>query len=366
MMTELKQWLDGFLDMGVPGFDIVIYRRGELLWRYMNGVNDLEKQTPMRGDERYNVYSCSKPITVTTALRLVEAGRLSLDDRLSDYLPEYAHMQVKTPEGLRPAKNPILIRHLFTMQAGFNYDCECPAIRAVQQETNGRCPTVDTIRRLAQEPLEYEPGEGWLYSLAHDVLAAVVEVVTGEKYEAHVKRTLFDPLGMARTTFLLPAGEVDSLCAQYRYEAATGRTVDMGRGNTYRLGSEYASGGAGCVTTVEDYIRFLEALRKGELLSSDTLRLMTTDTMPAHLRPGYILSDTHGYGLGVRCPREGAPSTDFGWDGAAGAFLAIDPALDVSLYYAQHVRFPPNHMPLYQIMPILKGRSCSSLAAAAS
>lgn len=342
MFPKLEKLLDSFVAAGVPGYDVMICRKGEPIFRLQKGYSDLENRVPVRGDERYNFYSCSKPITVTAAMTLFDEGRFRLEDELADYLPEFRHMQVKTTDGVRPAQNPILIKHLFTMEAGFNYDLQTPALLEARKVTGGLCPTRETVSYLSRQPLDFEPGTHHSYSLCHDVLAAVVEVISGETFENYVKHRIFDPLGMTHSTFLLPESERKTLAQQYRFDSAQGRVVNCGPGNAYMLGSRYASGGAGLVSTTEDYMRFLEGLRTGEtLVKRETLALMTTDQLEECSRPDYGFNTRYGYGLGLRCPYPGLPGTDFGWDGAAGSVLAIFPEKEISLIYVQHLLNSP-------------------------
>ena len=122
VLPQFKKFCDSLLELGIPGFDVAVYREGTCIFRHWNGYSDLENKIPMNGKERYNIYSCSKPITCTAALQLWEKGLFSLEDRLSDYLPEFENMTVKTEDGIQKAENPILIKHLFEMTAGFSYD----------------------------------------------------------------------------------------------------------------------------------------------------------------------------------------------------------------------------------------------------
>ena len=354
MLNNLQRLLDTYLEMGIPGYDVMVCQKGACIWRRQAGYSDLENRIPMQGNERFNLYSCSKPVTVTTAMRLYEKGLFKLDDPLSEYLPEFTGMTVKTETGVRPAHTAITLRHLFTMQAGFNYDVHTPALERAREETNGLCPTRKAISYLAQQPLDFEPGTRYGYSLAHDVLAAVVEVITGERYEAHVKRTIFEPLGMKDSSFLLSDGEREQLAPQYCYDPVSKRAVDCGRDNQYILGKQYASGGAGLVSTVEDYMRFLEALRTGALFErGETLELMTTDKLSDSSRKTYGFRAHHGYGLGLRCPYPGLKATDFGWDGTAGAFAAVDPTRDISYFYVQHLLDSPHFASRFEALDAL-------------
>ncbi len=357
---SVREFLDSFLETGLPGFDCAIYHRGECVLRHWNGYSSLEEKTPIRGTERYQIYSCTKPITATAVLMLVEEGKLGLEDRLADYIPAFSRMYVEetaaqagSADGInlafdgsapiktrREAKTPITIRQLLSMKAGFSYDVRSPSIRRAQQETGGRCPTLETVKYLAQEPLRFEPGQRYAYSLSHDVLAAVVEVITGMRFGQFLQQRIFAPLGMEHTTLLLPEALLDEVAEQYNYEAETNTYRNIGKAaNSYRLGTEYESGGAGCVSTVDDYMKFLEALRTGKLLKPETVDLMTTP----QLAPDQYPSPLYSYGLGVRCPKEGSTATDFGWGGSAGAYLAVDREHEFSFFYVQHAIGAPNN-----------------------
>lgn len=340
MFERLTKFCDHFLEMGVPGYDILVCKDGKPVFRCYNGYSDLENKIKMTGKERYNIYSCSKPITCTAALQLWEKGLFSLDDALSDYMPEFAEMTVKHEDGsIGKAENPILIKHLFEMTAGFSYAVTSPALMQCRAETEGKCPTRETMRYLAKEPLLFEPGDRWNYSLCHDVLAALVEVLSGEKFEDYVEKNIFAPLGMKDSTFMLPDEALDTLAEQYRFEGGAPKNVGK-RIIPYKIGSAYASGGAGGISTVEDYMKFLEGLRTHKLLKPETLALMQTDRLSTDQKRTYWTQETHGYGLGVRCPI-GAPYTDLGWGGAAGAFLAVDTENAISVYFATHLLSAP-------------------------
>ena len=343
MFEKLEKLMDGFLEQKVPGYDCVIYKDGKCIYRHSNGYADLENKLPIKGDERYNIYSCSKVITCTAALQLYEKGLFDLDDTLSKYLPEFEHMTVEAEGEILPAKNSITIRHLFTMTAGLNYDRDTYWIKKGIEETGGKCPTREMMKYIARMPLHFEPGTHYCYSLCHDVLAALVEVLSGERFGEYVRKNIFVPAGMTKTTFNLPDDELDTVAINYKYYPETDELKPMGRNiqEGFKFGSEYESGGAGCVSTVDDYIKFLEALRKCILLKRETIDLMQTNQLSESQLKEYWKED-YGYGLGVRCPIEGQPNTDFGWGGAAGAKLAIDMVHNVTMFYVQHVMNPPN------------------------
>lgn len=344
MFEITKNLCERFIEMGVPGIDLMVMQHGKEILRYKTGYADLEAKKPIVGNERYNIFSCSKPITCVAAMQLWEKGLFSLEDPLYKYMPEYEHMTVRNEDGsIVPAENLIYIHNLFSMTAGFNYDLNCPSLQQLVKDTDGRCPTREVARYLAREPLHYQPGDRYQYSLGHDVLAALVEVISGQKFETYVKEHIFDPLGMMGSDFLLPMEDYVNLPPLYIWQNGP-KHHPKGQKPMYRLGSEHASGGAGCVSTVEDYMKFLEALRRGEqLLKRSTIDLMTIDRLTDHQKRTFPSRATYGYGLGLRCPKEGGERVDFGWGGAAGAHLSVDLLHDITLYHSQHMVLSPNH-----------------------
>ena len=346
MFEKTKALCDRFIEMGVPGLDVLVYKDGKEAFRYITGYADLENKIPLTGKEKYNIFSCSKPITCVAAMQLWEQGKFSLEDELSKYMPEFANMTVRTADGgVEPAKNPIYIHNLFSMTAGFNYDLFSPSMKQLAEDTDGRCPTREVARYLAREPLPFQPGDQYFYSLAHDILAALVEIWSGQKFEDYVKEHIFDPLGMQDSNFLIPMEEYDTQPVLHLWSEEKGCLVHHPRGQKpmYRLGTEHASGGAGCVSTVEDYMKFLEAVRVGErLLKRSTIDLMITDRLTDHQKRTFPSRAIYGYGLGLRCPKAGGERVDFGWGGAAGAHLSIDIPNGICVYYSQHVVLSPN------------------------
>ena len=336
----------------MPFYDCAVMKDGACVYRHANGYTDTKKKTAVTGKEKYNIYSCSKLITCVAALKLWEDGRFSLEDKLSDYMPEFEKMTVNHGDEIIPAKNPILIKHLFTMTAGFSYKLDSPQILLCKEETDGRCGTRELMRYLAKEPLLFEPGERWEYSLCHDVLAAFVEVVSGVTFGEYVRENIFAPLGMKDSTFLIDDSRLDEIVDQYRYKEGEG-IVKCDKTICYKLGREYESGGAGCISTVDDYMKLIEALRVGNvILKRETIDLLATVQTDGANMDTYWVSG-YGYGLGQRCPKDDTVS-DFGWGGAAGAYYAIDRECGITVYFATHVlgysRFGENRTKLLRLV----------------
>lgn len=339
---KIKTILDeALIKYQVPCSDIIISKDKEIVYRYMNGSSDQEKGTPLQGNELYYLYSASKLITCTAALQLVELGKLALDDCVSKYIPEYAHVKVRTPQGPVPVKTPLTIRHLFTMTSGFDYNFFETAIKA-QLRQNPNASTLDLVRSFAEKPLLFEPGTHFMYGLSHDILAAIIEVVSGMSYGEYIQKHIFDVCDMKNTYVGCPESMKDRMCTQYQYQPATDSMVVIEKRNPFILTPNYQSGGAGLVSCADDYIKFAQAIVSGErLLKRETIDLWRAGHIEGdalldfqEMKPGY------SYGLGVRTNLSGNFSAkgEFGWDGAAGAYVLLDPDNHLAVFFITHVK----------------------------
>ena len=353
-LTDFLDWLPTWR---IPGVDMMVAVDGETVYRHQAGWRDREKRLPMTGDELYWIYSASKVITCAAALTLYEKGKYLLSDPVCDYIPAFKDMTVRRvrPDGqvvIESAKHPITIRHLFTMTSGLNYDLAEPQMLEEIRLSDGRAPTVQIARAIAKRPLMFEPGSHFLYSLSHDVLAAVTEVIAGMPFRDYVKKAIFDPCGMKDSGYHMTDDKLPRMAQQYRFDDEKEIAEPIGPVNAYIFGSEYDSGGAGMVTSVEDYMRFARMMTRfgvadnGErVLSPGTINLMRTN----HLGPVQMQDFDweqfmgYGYGLGVRTMVDrsvsgsNGPVGEFGWGGAAGAYTIIDPENRVCAFYAQHL-----------------------------
>jgi CubicO group peptidase (beta-lactamase class C family) len=352
----LSQFIDRITSWRIPWAEVCVMHRNETVFRYRNGYANLEESAPIEEGHMFNLYSMTKILTCTAALQLVEKGSMLLNDPLSAYLPEYAEMTVKRtlPDGsivMDEATAPITVRDLFTMTAGFSYDLESSSIQEVIRSTKGTVPTREFARALAKEPLLFDPGTRWNYSLCHDVLAALVEAVDGRRFGTYVRDEITGPLGMLDTTFELTDEQRSRLVPQYEYTESLDKPV-RSDGNPYRLGTLFESGGAGLLSTVSDYVRFLNTLTNQgtspdgvRILSSATVDLMRMDHLTEPMRGDFIWPHLagYGYGLGVRTHISKAgsgslsPLGEFGWSGRAGCMAIIDPASQLTVMYAQHL-----------------------------
>lgn len=358
----LRDFLDNYLPrLGVPGSDTLIYQGGKEIFRYQSGYENLALKTPVNPQGLYNMYSCTKVATMCALLTLMERGEIHLYDPVYAYLPAFRDLTVRFQKengewDVRPAKTVMSIRHLMSMCSGMDYDLNAPEIKEVYEKTNGRCPTVETVNAMAKKPLHFDPGCDFRYSLSHDVIGAVIEVISGKSLGQYMKDVLFDPIGMSNTTFAVNDEIVKRLSTQYNLDKASGRAVEIPRDmNNCRLGSEYESGGGGLVSSVDDYILLTEMLtHKGlapngeRILAEATVELLRMNVLSGKALESFHRIDPsrtlgYGYGLGVRVMMDPASAAglssvgEFGWDGAKHSYLSADPLSQLSIFHAEHI-----------------------------
>ena len=348
---------------GVPGLDIKVTRGYDTVYRYMTGYSDYERTKPVSARDMYDIYSCSKVITMVGVMQLIEQGKLGLEDALSQYLPEFEEMQYAADfkvgefpfvwptedSDLRPARNKMKIHDLMSMTAGMSYDVTAKPIRDLVAATNGQANTRQIVAAMAKMPLLCEPGTRYSYALGHDVLAAVVEVVSGMSFGEYMKQNVFQPLGITEMYYQMPEECQGRLSAQYAKSWTTGEILPDGSMN-YRITRNYESGGAGLCTTVDEYSRVIQALANGgvgatgkRILRPESIRAMSRNWLTAVELADFVKAGKvgYGYGLGVRTLIDGSvsksPVGEFGWDGAAGAYCLVDPIHHISLYYAHQI-----------------------------
>lgn len=338
-------------EKGVPGCDLKIMKNHETLLRYSSGTSDYEGTKPVSPDDIYLMYSCTKPMTCACALQLVEQGLISLDDPVSKYLPEFSDTFL-LKDGIKVRTQRVMtIRHLFTMSAGFDYDrTKQPVLDVVA--ANPHASTIDIVNALVRSPLQFEPGERFLYSLCHDVLATVVEVVSGLRLSEYMEKNIWQPLGMHNSGFQLTQDAMNRLSALYNCHTP-GSFRPFKEYRDFNLTDNYDSGGAGLYSTVDDYSLFADAMACGgigitgnQILKPETIDLMRTEQLSGYtMNPEYgcVQGPGYGYGLGVRTlidRSSGVRSSigEFGWDGAAGSYVMVDPAYNLSVFFAMHVR----------------------------
>ena len=370
---KLKNCMEELVNKyNTPGVDCMVYKEHEEIFRYFTGMRDIENNKKMEGNELYLIFSMTKMLTCTAALQLFEKGKYSMTDPLSKYLPEFEKMKIISDEinmkdaakittggsfgevvktdRTRYAKKQITIKDLFTMTAGLDYALDDDAITCAISE--GKTNTRELVAAMSKKALCFEPGTRFRYSLCHDVLGALIEVLSGDKLGEYMRKNIFEPLNMKNTFFGITKDEdkLSKMAARYIFDEDR-KPKRLPLECVYNLTEEYESGGAGLTSCTEDYAVFVDAMACGgvgktgkRILSSETIELMRKNHLNekqyedfCQLRPGY------SYGLGVRTHIDKvgsgsiSPIGEFGWDGAAGAFSMVDTKNRISLVYFQHV-----------------------------
>jgi len=340
----------------VGGAVALVLRDGQPVYERAVGWADREANRRMGMDTIFRIASQTKAITSTAVLMLLEEGRLGLNDPVSKFIPAYTKtsVAVKTDTGVTvvPAKRPITIKDLLTHTAGISYGTGADI--APQYEAKGLGPAAgfgwytadksepvcDTMERLASLPFAAQPGEAWVYGYNTDILGCVIEKVSGMSLDVFLRTRILEPLGMTDTHFFLPMEKKDRLAAVYtNTDGKLTRAPEGGRGQGNYLEGPRRSfaGGAGLLSTVRDYGRFLEMIRQGgtlngvRILSPRAVALMRTNQVGTLHSPNGL-----GFGLGFETTDvAGAnnldPAGSFGWAGAYGSIYRIDPTANIDI-----------------------------------
>lgn len=362
-LARIPRFLEAQMAAGaLPGALTLIWRGGQLAHHSLVGAMDLGRAKPMRDDAIFRLYSMTKPVTAVALLMLLEEGRIALDDAVSKFIPDFAGL--KLADG-RPLSRAITVLDLLRHTAGFTYgfhnrtpiDAAYRAQKIAEMDTEGGLPAM--IAQLARLPLEYSPGEAWIYSVAIDVAGYLVQLVSGQSYADFVRQKILAPLKMTDTDFLVPADKRDRFCACYAMRDGKLDLFDDPAASKFLSVPKLESGGGGLAGTAADYLRFARMLlNKGELegvrlLSPKTVALMTANHLPraaeiADLSPSTDAFNESGYrgigfGLGVAVTldpaRVGIPGTagEFTWGGMASTTFFVDPKEDMAVVFMTQV-----------------------------
>lgn len=312
---------------------------------------------PMRDDAIMRIESMAKAVTAVAALRLVEAGRLTLDEPVERWLPELADRRVlKSPtadlDDTLPAVRPITLRHLLTNTSGYGMILtECPLQRAmVESEVDIGVDLVrfgadEWLARLAALPLAFQPGEGWRYHHSFGILGILIARVAGRPLQDHLTDDLLGPLGLRDTGQWVPAASVARLPASYRHTDSGLVELEPAAGGSYAGRPPFDVSHAELVSTCRDYTRFARMLADGgwfegrQIVSEEHLRLMTSDQVPAIAKtpdsffPGFWNGTGWGFGVGVTT--EGGQAGRFGWSGGLGTDFFVNPDGTVGVLLTQ-------------------------------
>lgn len=349
-LTRIDNAMHEYVSKGqLPGVVALIVRNGKIVYEKSFGFSDIEGKTPLKTDNIFRIASQSKAITALAAMMLWEEGKFSLDDPLSNYIPEFKNPNVLTTFNEKdssyttePAKSEITIRQLLTHSSGIDYAAiGTREMKSIYYKagvpsgigSNGGVLS-DKMKVLAKLPLKNQPGEKWLYGLNSDVLGYLVEVLSGMTFDEFLRQRVFKPLGMNDTYFYLPKEKQSRLVKLYTTKndqlvKVVDKIYDKVDPDYPNSNGKYFSGGAGLSSTVEDYAKFLQLfLNKGEyngvrLLSRKTVELMMTN----QLQPPITERVGLGFGLETEDNDYKSPVSlgTFSWGGAFNSHYWADP-----------------------------------------
>lgn len=336
---QIWRWTQDLIDEGkIAGASAQIIRKGKLIYRSVHGERELGSGQAITADTMYRIYSMTKPVTSVAAMQLVEQGKLQLDEPIAKHLPEWEGVKVlvKDEEGnwsTVAASTPITLRHLLRHTSGLTYAHMEPGeignrYRAEQKE-NGAVKTLEEMsKRLATLPLKHEPGTVWTYGHSTDVLGRLVEVVSEQSFDSYVDEHILKPLGMVDTSFVITEEKLPRLASVHsanRKGQITG--VAPGRLLEYRKENMVPKGGAGLISTLEDYGRFQTMLLNGGHLGE--VKILKPETVALMLDPheGKAQIPFARFGLGFMLQWEGRDYKNMryaSWSGAARTYFRND------------------------------------------
>ncbi|HDR51541.1 MAG TPA: class A beta-lactamase-related serine hydrolase [Mariniphaga anaerophila] len=324
--AKLQEYID---QEKLAGISALIYKDGKTVYRENLGFADLETEKPMADDAIFRIFSMTKPITAAALMTLYDEGKFKLDDKVSEFIPEFAETKVYNSETktLETQENELSIRHLLTHTSGIPYGWDQNAyVDSLYRATGagGWDGTIgEKVKIIASLPLKFQPGTKWEYGLSIDVAGYLVEVLSGMPLDEYMKVTFFDPLGMDDTGFYTPEEKHGRLAGLYSLQSGNLEEARGGMSMAFKNPVTLFAGGAGLVSTIDDYLTFSKMLLNGgelngtRILSEEAAGLILTDQLPE----GATYENNMGYGLagGVNLI-----SGEYGWAGAASTKFWIN------------------------------------------
>lgn len=355
-LARIAPALQAHVDSGhVGGVYAVIARHGRIGYERVFGWRDIARRAPLRRDDVFRIYSMTKPVVAVGVLRLVDEGRVGLDDPVSQYIPAFAGVQVfagGTADApiLEAPASPITIRQLLNHTSGLAYGLTPGPVDTIfaraQLYDAGRM-LEEFTDSLARVPLHFHPGTAWSYSSGLDVAGRVIEVASGMALDRYLEAAIFRPLGMTDTGFRIRPDMRGRLVTVYS-AAGDGALEPLGQDGLMAMfepGARFLWGSGGLLSTPDDYLRFARMLQNGgelegvRILKPATVALMTGNTVPAELTPvsygGALRDSIYGFGLGVAVQVDSAerarpgPVGLYRWSGYLGTYFWIDPRNDL-------------------------------------
>ena len=349
-----------FCEKELAGCALALAKEGKILYEGYYGLADKEMRIPVSESTVYRLYSMTKVVVCAAALIQFERGYFLLNDPLCEYFPEYRKPLVVKDRAyggpaFEKAKNPLLVKHAFTMAVGLPYPYgDTPSaiamgkVRRELEERHGKYDLKTEIRAMAKVPLAFEPGTRFLYGYGHDLVAGLIEVTSGKTIGQFLKEEIFDPLEMKDTGYRYFGDIKSRMAALYSRDDQGVLTKIPGLMDAaHEPEAIYEAGGAGLFSTARDYLKFSQMMANGGFYEGQRIiGRKTIDLMRRNHLNGEQLRDFtnsyqagYGYGLGVRTmmdPAAGGCTSsigEFGWTGLAGTWTSIDPSEGFSAVY---------------------------------
>jgi CubicO group peptidase (beta-lactamase class C family) len=381
-LGRIRSWMLRQVDGGrLAGIEVLVVRRGKAAFHHCEGLADIARQRPATPETLYRLYSMNKSLASAAAMMLYEEGHFQLDDPISRFIPEFSGQRVWSGGGFgavqsEPALRDISFRDLLTHTSGLTYGfMQANPVDAMYREHGIDRLGIDMtpaefVERLARLPLVAQPGTRWNYSVSIDVLCRLIEVISGRSYDTFLTERLLKPLGMADTTFNVPADRVGRFSACY-VPGPDGRPRLYDDPETSHFSGPLKTPYNGAlVSTASDYMRFCRfLLAKGacgdqRLLSRKTVDLMMMNHLKGDLaamgQPRFAESTFHGIGFGLgfsilldpaAAQIVGSPG-ECGWGGMASTFYFVDPKEDLAVVMMTQL-IPSSRYPLRRELRVL-------------
>ena len=364
-LESMARFVNRHIEAGhITGGVTLVARHGKLVHLEAHGQRGADDARPMTTDALFRIFSMTKPITTVAAMMLYEEGYFHLNDPVAKYLPELANLKIYHQGELVPVGRAITIEQLMTHTAGLTYGWanDHPVELAYQESALQYSDNLDDfLSKLGKLPLRFTPGERYHYSIATDVLGALVERLSGETLETFLSTRLFQPLGMDDTFFNVPEDKLDRVVPNHGWNPETNSLGPLP--TLYQMpiqGVTLFSGGGGLISSARDYLIFCEMLRQGgsyegvRILSPKTVEFMTIDHLTAEVRnkgateyPAQHLYPGQSFGLGfgvITDPGQTGVISSLGaysWGGAANTKFWIDPEEDlIAIFMTQVINAP--------------------------
>lgn len=366
-LSHIQEALDNGVKKGkISGANCLIFKDGKEIGYWVSGLADIEAKLPFKRDTLCRLYSMSKPVTAVGVMKLLEEGKLELDQCVSEFLPEFGNLKVCDDGKIRKSGRPLKIQDLLNMTSGYPYGGDAnEGYRQTSRLIDDLNQHFDTIttrefaRRIADIPVIFEPGTNYEYGFSADILGAVVEVVSGQRFSVYMKEKIFDPLGMKDTGYWVPAEKQNRLSKVYRRPEDGSNNPTLFTWNNLGIQDKmdkepaFESGGAGLVSTIDDYMRFVRMLVNGgeldgvRILQERTVQFMSEAKLRTNLQQFFDWKMEHmsGYSYANLCrvciePGKSkylAQKGEFGWDGWLGPYMLVDPVNKLGLVYLQQM-----------------------------